>query len=173
MHIASESTSTSIHRRLGAVALRRWIPRWRRRLGAADPGRRRRLGAARIGGSGGAGAAARWKRVGAPPRRDSARRFGRNRRRRTGGTNGGRRRKEVGKGRGLKCPSRQPLSWDTGHRRGEAETCVFAGWGRDFAAPLKKFYGPAAFARSVRAGFFTPSRIFAVILWVGAFYGVC
>ena len=50
----------------------------------------------------------------------------------------GGRRKGVGKGRGLKYPSRQPLSWDTGHFRGEVKTCIFAGWGWDFAVPVKK-----------------------------------
>ena len=79
----------------------------------------------------------------------------------------------MGKGRGLKYPSRQPLSCDMGHRRGEAETCVFVGWSRDFAAPLKNLYRPAAFAGSVRAGFSALARILAVILRVGAFCGVC
>ena len=76
-----------------------------------------------------------------------------------------------GKKRGLKCPSHQMLHCDTGHCMGEADTREYAGWGRVFATPLKKFCGPAAFAMSVRAGFSTPTRILVVILRVGAFCG--
>ena len=97
------------------------------------------------------------------------------------GIGGGRRAEPVaggggrrwGKGRGLKCPSHQLLRYDTGHRRGEAETHKYADWGRVFAAPFKKFCWPAAFAGSVRAGFFAPTRILTVILRIGTFCEVC
>ena len=150
----------------------------RRRRGGPDGGRSPAAAATRGSSSRRNRGGGSMQRIGAggwvtAPRRDSAHRFGRNRR---GGrveakaVGGGRR---WGKARGLKCPSRQPLHWDTGHRRGEGETRIFAGWGRDCAAPLKKICGPAVFVGSVQAGFSAPTRILAVILRVWAFCGVC
>ena len=72
-----------------------------------------------------------------------------------------------GEKRGLKCPPHEPLLLYAGHRRaggGGRGTCVFTGLVKVFTAPLKKFCGPAAFAGSVRARFFAPTRILAVIL---------
>ena len=74
--------------------------------------------------------------------------------------------------RGLKCPSRQLLLCDAGHRSRNGETRVFAGWGRDFAAPPKIFCGPGQYAGTDRAGFSAPTRILAVIFRVGADAGL-
>ena len=143
------------------------------RSAVVDPSGGGDWGAALLAGSGGAVQRLGAGGCGAAPRSDSARRYGRNRRRRAGGSKGGRRRKEGGKERGLKCPSRQLLLCDAGHRSREGETRVFPGWGRDFAAPPKIFCGPGRDAGSDRAGFSAPTRILAVILRVGAGCGVC
>jgi len=137
-----------------------------------DPQRRRR-GAALLAGSGGAVQRLGAGGCGAAPRSDSARRYGRNRRRRAGESKGGPRRKEGEKSVELKCPSRQLLLCDAGHRSREGETRVFPGWGRKFAAPPKIFCGPGRDARSGRAGFPARTRILAVILRVGGGCGVC
>lgn len=141
--------------------------RWRVILGGdegacstmVDPRQRRRRGAALLAGSGGSGQRLGAGGCGAAPRRDSARRYGRNRRRRAGRKQGRAAAEGGGKRAGLKCPSRQLLLSDAGHRSREGETRVFPGWGRDFAAPLQNFCGPGRDAGLV-GQFFRPVPAF-------------